>query len=27
MNGPNANGYWDAMAKEIEALTGKNAWV
>jgi len=27
MNGPNANGYWDAMAKETKALTGKNSWV
>ncbi len=26
MNGPNADGYWDAMARENETLEQKEAW-
>jgi Reverse transcriptase (RNA-dependent DNA polymerase) len=26
MNGPYASGYWDAMVKEVETLTDKDAW-
>jgi len=27
MNGSYANGYWDAMVKEVETLTYKDSWV